>query len=185
MFEQWARSSGEHAAQDRLGRGCHWIFGSSAAAPMARSVHGWRFAPASCAAHSICLCVSAAVSLDRLYAPELPRSAWVKRRHAPALRCSAAPAPQALHRGHRCEQPCPPCFGFARCTRTVAHCRCIYGQLQAASPAIHASARPQPRPNPSLEPRPNGGPPGPRSAEAYHALRGPGVPPSAPSQLER
>ena len=43
----------------------------------------------------------------------------------------------------------------------------------------------QPRPNPSVEPRPNGVAPGPRSAEAYHALRGPGATPSAPPHLER
>ena len=40
-------------------------------------------------------------------------------------------------------------------------------------------------PNPSVEARPNGGPPGPPSAFVYHAPVGPGVPPSAPPHLER
>jgi len=50
----------------------------------------------------------------------------------------------------------------------------------------HARARRrQAQPNPSVEPRPNGMAPGPRSAEAYHPLRGPGAIPSVPSHLER
>ena len=40
-------------------------------------------------------------------------------------------------------------------------------------------------PNPSVEARPNGGPPGPPPGCAYHPSGGPGVPPSAPPHLER
>ena len=45
--------------------------------------------------------------------------------------------------------------------------------------------RHQPRPNPSLEARPNGKPPGPAPGCAYHPSAGPGVLPSVPPQLER
>jgi hypothetical protein len=41
------------------------------------------------------------------------------------------------------------------------------------------------RPNPSVNARPNGRPPGPRGALVYSAPRGPGVLPSAPRYLER
>jgi hypothetical protein len=40
-------------------------------------------------------------------------------------------------------------------------------------------------PNPSVEARPNGGPPGPPSGVVYHPPVGPGVPPSDPPHLER
>ena len=43
----------------------------------------------------------------------------------------------------------------------------------------------QPRPNPSVEARPNGVAPGPRSGKAYHPLRGPGATPLVPPHLER
>ena len=41
------------------------------------------------------------------------------------------------------------------------------------------------RPNPSVNARPNGRPPGPRCALVYPAPRGPGVLPSGPRYLER
>ena len=45
--------------------------------------------------------------------------------------------------------------------------------------------RHKPRPNPSLEARPNGKPPGPLPGCAYHPSSGPGALPSFPPQLER
>jgi hypothetical protein len=43
-----------------------------------------------------------------------------------------------------------------------------------------------PRPNPSVKPRPNGGPPGPGHRYGVHFLwPGPGVPPLVPAYLER
>jgi len=45
--------------------------------------------------------------------------------------------------------------------------------------------RHQPRPNPSLEARPNGKPPGPPPGFVYHPSGGPGALPSVPPQLER
>ena len=42
-----------------------------------------------------------------------------------------------------------------------------------------------PRPNPSVNARPNGLAPGPRSRVVHHRLRGPGTNPSVPRYLER
>ncbi len=55
--------------------------------------------------------------------------------------------------------------------------------------SLHGFAGVQPssrRPNPSVKPRPNGGPPGPGHRYGVHFLwPGPGVPPSVPAYLER
>lgn len=93
-----------------------------------QSVRCWRFAPACCAAQSVC-------------------------------------------------RSCPP--------------KCLSPRLASATPskarrsAFVPFARPQARPNTSVNARPNGGAPGPRSALAYHAPHGPGTPPLAPRYLER
>ena len=61
-------------------------------------------------------------------------------------------------------------FAQANCT-TLAKAR-FRGAAQAG-------------PNPSVEARPNGKPPGPRGREAYHVPRGPGALPSVPPHLKR
>jgi len=73
----------------------------------------------------------------------------------------------------------PRSYGF--CSRARLRQEVPVHEMQASSSvARHRLAPSELRANPSVEARPNGGPPGPRSREAYHRPRGPGVPPSAP-----
>jgi len=56
---------------------------------------------------------------------------------------------------------------------------------KAGAPRARCALRLQPRPNPSVNARPSGGPPGPRCRVVHHRPRGPGVPPLVPRYLER
>jgi hypothetical protein len=85
------------------------------------------------------------------------------------------------------------CFGYAASKSGVpVAAQCLLQRTQQATPRAGAVASAtcssvsfKARPNLSVEPRPNGGPPGPPSAVVYLAPVGPGVPPLVPSHLER
>ena len=96
--------------------------------------------------------------------------------------------PPTLHRSHSSQR--------LQALRLTPSCSsCLSWQLlwfswrsatQRESLRVGAWATAMAAPNTSLEPRPNGGPPGPGWRYAVHFRQpGPGVPPSAPSQLER
>ena len=77
------------------------------------------------------------------------------------------------------EPSCRPprvCFAAEPAPEALAsrrrYCRSVLGSPRAT-------------PNPSVEARPNGGPPGPPSGVVYHPPVGPGVPPLGPPHLER
>ena len=175
--------AGAHSNESCLRQIRLWAYRSPRFGQAARSVHGWRFAPACCAAQS---------GVEGVPPWQQERSA----RYEAAGHASAAPSflPGTAPEAQRlCRRSTKGIVASNHAPRFGGDC--------GAPPRWPPSARrltarqlgtkfkyralPQPRPNPSVEARPNGKAPGPRGGEAYHPPRGPGALPSCPPHLER
>lgn len=92
---------------------------------------------------------------------------WASRRVWPAMLLGSLLAARILATAN---QSFGSVAGHGQCARDFLWCA-------SALLATHCA----PKPNPSLKPSPNGGPPGPSAALVYLASAGPGVPPLGPA----